>query len=43
MTFSPIDPEKRATGWGSKPPTGWGVWLFLAACAVVAAALIYFL
>ena len=40
MTYSPIDPENRVTGWGVKRPTGWGVWLFLGVCALVATVLV---
>lgn len=40
--FDPTDPNSklRATRWGLKLPTGWGVWIFLAACAVVGAAVV---
>lgn len=39
--FDPTDPNSKlhATGWGSKLPTGRGVWLFIGACAAVAAVL----
>ena len=41
MTFDPNDPNKLdATGWGVKRPTGWGVVVFIAACAAVVAALV---
>lgn len=42
MTFDPNDPNSklRATRWGQKLPTGPRVLIFLAACALVGAALV---
>jgi hypothetical protein len=45
MEWDPNDKyaELRATRGTSKQPTGWGVWIFLGACAVVGAALVIIL
>ncbi|MEQ1573110.1 MAG: hypothetical protein ABL993_02580 [Vicinamibacterales bacterium] len=39
--WDPNEPDPmRAQGWGEKQPSGWGVRIFLAVCAVVVGALV---